>query len=81
MASVSESDQYPEQDSEDDFEWEEVQMPEHQNEEMQQKHEEHLEITIPTVGSRSKKAATASKSVLNIVFLLERCISYAINQV
>ncbi|KAG6898421.1 hypothetical protein C0992_004132 [Termitomyces sp. T32_za158] len=61
MASVSESEPYFEQDSEDDFDWEEVQVPEHQDQANEQQREEHLEITIPAAGSRSKKAATASK--------------------
>ncbi|KAG6919262.1 hypothetical protein DXG01_008058 [Tephrocybe rancida] len=55
MASPSESDSFVEQDSEDDFDWEEVEVPEHQEQ------EQHLEITIPALGPRSKKAATASK--------------------
>ncbi|KAG6885649.1 hypothetical protein C0993_011783 [Termitomyces sp. T159_Od127] len=61
MASVLETNPYFEDDSEDDFDWEEVQVPEHQERANQRQHEEHLEITIPAAGSRSKKAATASK--------------------
>ncbi|KAG5638732.1 hypothetical protein H0H81_010542 [Sphagnurus paluster] len=54
MASISENAPFTEEDSEDDFDWEEVDVPEHQ---------EHLEITIPAAGpSRRKKDAAASKS-------------------
>ncbi|KAG6812304.1 hypothetical protein H0H92_003477 [Tricholoma furcatifolium] len=63
MASVSESDPFIEQDSEDDFDWEEVQVPEHQEQEQQQE-QQHIEITIPVAsGSRSKKTQATSKSV------------------
>ncbi|KNZ73151.1 DNA repair protein rhp41 [Termitomyces sp. J132] len=59
MASVLESDPSVEQESEDDFDWEEVPVPEHQSQAEQQ--EEHLEITIPAAGPRSKKVVTVSK--------------------
>ncbi|KAG5337956.1 hypothetical protein C0989_008578 [Termitomyces sp. Mn162] len=63
MASVLESDPSVEQESEDDFDWEEVPVPEHQSQAEQQ--EEHLEITIPAAGPRSKKAVTVSNSHLS----------------
>ncbi|KAG6836082.1 hypothetical protein H0H93_011588 [Arthromyces matolae] len=50
-----------EQDSEDDFDWEEVPVPDHQQEEEPQ--QQHLEITIPGAGPRSKKSTTPSKAV------------------
>ncbi|KAF5377814.1 hypothetical protein D9615_006671 [Tricholomella constricta] len=55
MASISENDPITEQDSEDEFDWEEVEVPEHQQQ------EEHLEITISASGPRLKKDAAASK--------------------
>lgn len=44
--SIVENDPIIEQDSEDDFDWEEVEVP---------VHEQHLEITIQAAGSRPKK--------------------------
>ncbi|KAF8073973.1 hypothetical protein FPV67DRAFT_1606155 [Lyophyllum atratum] len=53
MASISENDLLNEQDSEDDFDWEEVEVPEHEQQ------QEHLEITIQAAGSRLKKEAAS----------------------
>ncbi|GLB38652.1 putative rad4 beta-hairpin domain 2 [Lyophyllum shimeji] len=57
MASISENDPFTEQDSEDDFDWEEVQVPEHEP----QQEQEHIEITIPAPGPRRKKDTAVNK--------------------
>ncbi|KAG5646006.1 hypothetical protein DXG03_004608 [Asterophora parasitica] len=65
MAPLSENDPFTEQDSEDDFDWEEVEVPEHQQQ------EEHIEITIPAPGTRPK-SDVASKSVFKGISHAER---------